>query len=196
MEGAARDGADGGGRGGQNRGGFGRVPCARATLGAFAQAGALETGCEGAMVFRGEEAGEVRRCGWPDLTLSRAGQREPREVGEVADELLREAPGSDGLRVLSKARNSNGFGCSGVDDKAGDQHAAEVIWEVLEEGERRADADAEIVVGGRSPRGPVALHPTSRSSMVESCASPAFMRPELHPPLFLTAPLPRQRGGQ
>lgn len=150
----------------------------------------LETGCEDAMVFRGEEVCEVRRGGWPDLVLPRTGQREPREV---ADELLREAPGPDGLRVLSKSRNSNGFGRSGVDDKAGDQHAAEGMREVLEEGERRANADAEIVVGGRSPRGPVALHPTSRGSLVESCASPGLMRFGLSPPpLFLTAP----RGGR
>ena len=88
----------------------------------------------------------------------------------------RETPRADGLRVVQNPRDTNGIRRGGVDDPAGGEHAPEELWEVLETSECRADADASFVVGGRSPRGPLALLVAPARILVEAYASPRFMR--------------------
>ena len=59
---------------------------------------------------------------------------------------------------------------------AGGEHAAEELREVLETRERRADADAEIVVDGRALGGPLALHAATASVVVETFSERGLMR--------------------
>lgn len=55
----------------------------------------------------------------------------------------------DVLRAASSVGSAHRVRDGGIDAPAGDQPAAQRMQEVLEEGERAADADDALVVGGR-----------------------------------------------